>query len=1085
MTKRKLGFRLDSFFGMRTPLLAEAEWRAWNAGLGAASEQADPARFAQAYEHDCRVLRERLQVLIARPEILEGLQVASPDLVDSLPRWLLEPESEKGQRSETALVRYFARMCHRPTPFGLFAGHALGRMGTATRLWVAPRPACRRHSRLDMGYLCELVAEVQKDPALRDQLEFRPNSSLYRIGDRLRYVRVDTKGGQRHLHLVGIQPDAPLEAVLARAKGGAGLEALAQTLLGDDLPLEEARSYLHELLDQQILVSELEPATTGPEPLQELIRNLERSATTLPVARILAKAGRLLDHLDAHGLGNDPERYRELLRTLQDLPVKIEPARLWQVDLFRPGTEVTLGPAFQEELLQAMELLQKLTPRTVYDPFKAFRDSFRQRYDQRWVPLAEALDPESGVGSFGTNGNVTLAVPLLNGLALKTGVPGRTEEPGLQAREEHLLKRLLALRSVGRSVLELGDADVVALTEPRPVDPLPHSFSCMVELAAASASALERGDYSVLMHGALGPTSARMFGRFCHGDPELLKEVQRHLKEEEQLRPEAIFAELAHLPEGRMGNVLARPVLRAFEIPYLGRSGAQPHQCLDLEDLYVGILGERVILWSRRLNREIVPRLSSAAAYQDRGTDLYRFLASLQDQGVQGVLGFSWGRLAREATLPRVVCGKLVLARARWLWSKAELLVIRTAAGAKERFLAVQRLRQERALPRHLLLAEGDHELPVDLDNPLGVEALWGLLKKRDEALLLEDFPGGDRLVATGPEGAFTHQLVLAFLAEPERLAAPLIPPVLSETQVLHTPGSEWLFAKLYMGLHSAELLLGGPLGAWIQAVLASGDADRWFFLRYSDPEPHLRLRFHGDPQRLWSQLLPRFKQAIDPFISSGLIWRFQLDTYEPETLRYGGFANQERAERIFMADSETVLKILASHSSQEDPQARWRLALASADAFYASAGLSVARRLQLTQAQCAGFSQEFILADPLAGHRVGDRFRAERQRLATLLDPTSTLEGPLAQGMALLRARTQQLQPLFLELEQLEAAGSLTTSLDQLLGSFIHMSVNRLLSSAQRAQEKVIYEFLTRLYSSQLALARPRAKAPIQTTAT
>ena len=38
-----------------------------------------------------------------------------------------------------------------------------------------------------------------------------------------------------------------------------------------------------------------------------------------------------------------------------------------------------------------------------------------------------------------------------------------------------------------------------------------------------------------------------------------------------------------------MGNVLYRPVLREYEIPYLGRFGAPPEQQLPLSDLLVGV----------------------------------------------------------------------------------------------------------------------------------------------------------------------------------------------------------------------------------------------------------------------------------------------------------------------------------------------------------------------------------------------------------------------------------------------------------------------------------------------------------------
>ena len=87
-----------------------------------------------------------------------------------------------------------------------------------------------------------------------------------------------------------------------------------------------------------------------------------------------------------------------------------------------------------------------------------------------------------------------------------------------------------------------------------------------------------------------------MLGRFCHGDELFERHVAEHLRAEESLQPEAIFAEVVHLPEGRVGNVLLRPVLRGYEIPYLGLSGAASEKQIPITDLRVSVVGDRIVL---------------------------------------------------------------------------------------------------------------------------------------------------------------------------------------------------------------------------------------------------------------------------------------------------------------------------------------------------------------------------------------------------------------------------------------------------------------------------------------------------------
>jgi SAM-dependent methyltransferase len=139
-------------------------------------------------------------------------------------------------------------------------------------------------------------------------------------------------------------------------------------------------------------------------------------------------------------------------------------------------------------------------------------------------------------------------------------------------------------------------------------------------------------------------------------DVVLAENVMEHVTD-----PDAVFAEVAHLPEGRIGNVLCRPVLRDYEIAYLGGSGAPPDRQLPAADLRVSVRDDRIVLRSVRLDREVIPRMTTAHNYTWRSLPVYRFLCLLQHQGVAAGLQWDWGPLAEAPFLPRVRCGRVVL----------------------------------------------------------------------------------------------------------------------------------------------------------------------------------------------------------------------------------------------------------------------------------------------------------------------------------------------------------------------------------------------------------------------------------------
>jgi thiopeptide-type bacteriocin biosynthesis protein len=97
----------------------------------------------------------------------------------------------------------------------------------------------------------------------------------------------------------------------------------------------------------------------------------------------------------------------------------------------------------------------------------------------------------------------------------------------------------------------------------------------------------------------------------------------------------------------------------------------------------------------------------------------------------------------------------------------------------------------------------------------------------------------------------------------------------------------------------------------------------------------------------------------------------------------------------------------------------------------------------------------------------VGRRFRTERARLEALLDGEQDPSPSVVTGLEALRRRSAQLVPVTAELRRLIRGQQLSTPMTDLAASYAHMHVNRLLRSAHRAQELVLYELLDRAYSA------------------
>jgi thiopeptide-type bacteriocin biosynthesis protein len=1080
-------FRPSGFFAFRTPLLSFDELLAWGEGLDAPGHAAqDTAGLEQAVAGDRARLRERLRAVVTTPEFREALFLASPSLDERVEGWLREPETEAGQKIERALVRYFQRMTSRATPFGLFAGCSVGTIGPRTELRIEGRACYRRQARLDMDYVVSLTTALSRDPALRDALTYRPNSSIYCVNGRLRYMEVRRgEKGWSH-HRVGVEASDYLTEILARAASGARPADLAAALLqGDpDASPADAQEFVNDLIDNQLLVPELAPAVTGPEPIDELVARLRELAPAATVAGRLEQTRAALEELRGPGPGAERQRYAAIAEGLEDLPAKFEIARLFQVDMVKPAAAATLGTAVVEEILRGADVLRQLARPPADDPLAKFRSAFQERYQgqaaaSRWVPLVEALDEELGIGFEPGAGTSAEASALLDGLTFPQ--PDEKTVPWGK-REDLLLRKLTEALARGdhEIALEAGDLEEMASAEP---PTLPDAFAVMATVAAPSAPAAGRGDFRLALHGVSGPSGATLLGRFCHVDPELCAHVRDHLRIEESLQPDAIFAEIVHLPEGRLGNILARPVLREYEIPYLGKPGVPPERQIPVTDLLVSVVGDQVVLRSARLGRRVIPRLTSAHNFAP-SQGFYKFLCLVQSQGTRR-WAFDWGPLSQAAFLPRVVSGRVVLARAQWNVSREELRDLARTGGAGARFRAVHVWRGRRRLPRFVLLAEGDNELLVDLDNVLSVETFLELAKGQDRVRLVEMFPGPDELCARGPEGRFTHELVVPFVRR-ERTPAPGAARQSANgkankrsNQPLRNrrfpPGSEWLYAKLYCGTMTADQVLRDVVRPVTAAALGSGAADRWFFIRYADPDWHLRLRFHGDPGRLRREVLPALQAAVAPLMDCGSVWRFQLDTYEREVERYGGPRGIEIAEHLFQADSEAALAIVEQFPEDPRADARWRLTLWGMDLLLSDLGLDLHAKLAVLKRARDGFAKEFRV-DAGLRRDLGDRYRQARASLEALPELSGQEQGALALGVAALRRRSERTAAVTAKLIAAERAGRLSLPVTEVATSYLHMHANRMLRSAQRMHEVVLYDFLYRCCESRASRQRAAA---------
>lgn len=553
-----------------------------------------------------------------------------------------------------------------------------------------------------------------------------------------------------------------------------------------------------------------------------------------------------------------------------------------------------------------------------------------------------------------------------------------------------------------------------------------------------------------------GATALSLLGRFANGDDAIHALAGEIASMEAAADPGCVLAEIVHLPAPGLGNVSLRPLLRSYEIPYLGVSGAAPERQLDVQDLLLQLHGGELCLFSRRLGRRVLPRLSTAHNFGNNALPVYRLLCELQYQGHAQPAVWDWGAFRDEAFLPAVRYGHLLLKRKSWRLSDAGLDRISAAD--------FDSLRRAAGVPDFVRCGAGDQQLRYDLRNSDEAALLLGELR-RDPSLRLEEAtPDAAPLVQDAAGQAFANELMIPLL-NPEKPPARgyrLLVPEAGVRRSFLPLHDSWHYLRLYCGIATADDILTQGLSAAVGQMLQSGCITQWFFLRYDDGEPQLRVRFRLAEAVRRTGLESAVQVWLQPFAEAGTLHRVSIDTYQRELERYGAGAI-EAVERLFGADSDCVVGFLEGSGEAPPEDVRFAFSCCAIDALLDDAGMSPEQRVQVLEPLADAFSSEHGGGVPLQ-QALNAVFRKQRPRLDVWLNGDAGKYLP--EFAALLEQRSTLNRALFSGLDA--QPGGVIARLPDLM----HMHVNRVFRTGQRRYELLVYHCLLRHYRSRLARA-------------
>jgi hypothetical protein len=663
--------------------------------------------------------------------IKEAIFMASPELFSEIEKWLSGQlkDSKKSKRLEFSLLKYLSRMSSRCTPFGLFAGCSIGTFGKATAIALCNHDSYQRQTRFDMNFLVAFSQKIAKEEVIKRQLVWFTNNSLYKIGNQYRYIEYKyNKHNLREHSIEAVGYTGYLETIIESARSGKKVKELATLLIDDKITYEEASEFINELIDNQILVSEIEPSVTGEDFLEQLEACLGQIEDTDTILKEINYYKKTLKQLDQK-LGNRASEYLKLSERVAQLETPFELKYLFQTDMYTQAQSNQLNIRWGYKLKRAIELLNRISNTSSETHLQQFKEAFVKRYETQEISLATALDTEVGIGYL-QHQDASDSTSFLDDLYIPSK-PVSKQEMHWSPVQEILNKKLQDIYKENQYILSIEDKDFEHL-ELNWSD-LPNTMSTIVEIATVD------GQEKMIFSSIGGSSAANLLGRFSTGNESVMKHVQHIAAIEQEIYQNQTLAEIVHLPESRTGNVIRRATIREYEIPYLGKSSVPIEQQIPISDLMISVRHGRIILHSKTLNKEIIPCLTNAHNYSANALPVYHFLCDMQNQATRSGIGFYWGEvLEKHSFLPRVVYKDFILAKARWKITTVDLPFLKES-NKKDRMEMILLWRVKYNIPEMVQLIDSDNTLLIYLQNDTSIN-MWLNTIKNKKTCILEEF---------------------------------------------------------------------------------------------------------------------------------------------------------------------------------------------------------------------------------------------------------------------------------------------------------------------------------------------------------
>lgn len=358
-------------------------------------------------DHDGSPL-SKIRLISKSPAFMEAVYVASPELYASVKKMSESTqvaEDKKSNKIFTSILKYLTRATFRATPFGLFAGCTLGNFKYESNETTFQRTdKTGRSVKLDMEFLSNLIMEIEQSNDIKTSLNYFANNSWFKKGANVRFLEYIIINKRKFFNVSQVQYNRYLKKILALSAKGASFLSLIKYLMQSGFDESESEQFILELISCKLLISDIGLDITTDMNFCKLLNTLEQKKYDRTKLDYLNKIQLNLEVLNASLIGENFECYENINNEITNLNLTFTSTNVFHVDLKIKNEIAELPALLSSDIDEAVDILYSLVGKNRSHFLEDFKQKFKDKFQNKRVPLLEALDPEMGinVGAFNT-----------------------------------------------------------------------------------------------------------------------------------------------------------------------------------------------------------------------------------------------------------------------------------------------------------------------------------------------------------------------------------------------------------------------------------------------------------------------------------------------------------------------------------------------------------------------------------------------------------------------------------------------------------------------------------------------------------